>query len=46
LEGGGELFFGDSVRYPFTHAFEALLGQVKTSQLFFHFLEQEEVRWC
>jgi hypothetical protein len=30
----GELFFGDGVRYPFTHALEALLGQVKASQLF------------
>ncbi len=45
-EDGGELFFSDGVRYPFTHALEALLGQVKASQLFFHFLEQEEVRWC
>ncbi len=45
LEGGGELFFGDGVHYPFTHALEALLGQVKASQLFFHFPEQE-VRWC
>jgi hypothetical protein len=39
-EGGGEIFFGDGVRYPFRHALEALLGQVKVSQLFFHFLEQ------
>jgi hypothetical protein len=44
LEGGGKLFFGDGVRYPFTHALEALLGQVKAGQLFFHFLEQQEVR--
>jgi hypothetical protein len=45
-ESCGELFFGDGVRYPFTHALEALLDQVKASQLFCHFPEQEEVRWC
>jgi hypothetical protein len=30
---------------PCQCALEALLGQVKASQLFFHFTEQE-VRWC
>jgi hypothetical protein len=39
-EGGDELFFGNGVRYLFRHAFEALFGQAKASQLFFHFLEQ------
>jgi hypothetical protein len=45
-DGSGELFFSDGVQYPFTHAIEAFLGQVKASQLFFHFLEHEEVCWC
>ncbi len=45
-EGGGELVFGDGVHYPLPHAPEALLGQVKASQLYFYFPEQEEARWC
>ncbi len=45
-EGGGELVFGDGVRYPFLHALEAPLGHVKASQLFFHFPGQEKIPWC
>jgi hypothetical protein len=45
LEGGGELVFSDDAHYTFPRALEARLGQVKASQLFFHFPEQEEVRW-
>ncbi len=31
---------------PYQCALEALLGQTKASQLFFHFPEQKEVRCC
>ncbi len=34
------------VTVPLPKRCEALLGQVKASQLFFHFLEQEKVSWC
>ncbi len=44
-KGGDKLVFGNGMRYLFPHTLEALLGQVKSSQLFFHFPEQEEVLW-
>jgi hypothetical protein len=44
LEDGGKLVFADGAGHLFPRALEALLGQVKASQLLFHLSEKEEAR--
>ncbi len=44
-ESGGELLLGDSLYDPFCAILEPVLGQMDSSQLILHTLEQEEVIW-